>query len=486
VRAHKKILAAAVAVATLDAGTAQAVYLDADGLGQALIYPYYTARSDERGNPYNTYLAVTNTDSSGKSVRVRLREAAAGNEVASFNVFLSPGDMWTAAVVPDGEGAKLISTDRSCTEPAFAAGAPGVWELSLRIRDAAPGSGDAFSRAREGFVEMFEMATVRDGTPTASAISQSPQQGPANCAMVRGAPAAIAADLDPPRGSLMGSLTLINVATGRDATVNAEALGALATTQFFRPGTDPVVDFNAPQITPVSVITTAGKRHRLAWTRGIDAVTSVLMQSTTANEFVLDTNTASVTDWIVTMPTRHYYRAGSAAQPPFVSPGAPRPQCDTVEFVYSDREERSATADNGSGWFPWIPAPATCYSASVVSIANAAAHTGHSQFGEGSAEVVNILDTVQNGHVAMSYVGTFDASHQHTPPYIESLAGSSVTDISTGVPALGRLRVYGLPVVGFSSRTFSNGTLACAGGACQGNYASAFPHQAIRSVVSAP
>ena len=42
------------------AGTAHAVYEDPNGLGQALIFPYYTVQS-AGGNSYNTYISVVNT-----------------------------------------------------------------------------------------------------------------------------------------------------------------------------------------------------------------------------------------------------------------------------------------------------------------------------------------------------------------------------------------------------------------------------------------
>ena len=40
----------------------------------------------------------------------------------------------------------------------------------------------------------------------------------------------------------------------------------------------------------------------------------------------------------------------------------------------------------------------------------------------------------------------------------------------------------GLPVVGFTVRTFQNGTLSCGGASCQGNYGSAFPLKYQRSL----
>lgn len=52
------------------AGLANAVDLNPDGLGQVLIYPYYTVNKSQ-----DTLLSVVNTDSvNGKAVKVRFLE----------------------------------------------------------------------------------------------------------------------------------------------------------------------------------------------------------------------------------------------------------------------------------------------------------------------------------------------------------------------------------------------------------------------------
>ena len=60
---NKKSLYAAVAgLSALGVtGAAQAVFLNPDGLGQALVYPYYTVRDQVAGNPYNGLLSVVNS-----------------------------------------------------------------------------------------------------------------------------------------------------------------------------------------------------------------------------------------------------------------------------------------------------------------------------------------------------------------------------------------------------------------------------------------
>src|SRR5438046_912519 len=115
------LYAAIATIGTLCVSTAQGVNLSPDGRGQVLLYPYYTTRADTAGNPYGTLVSVINATASAKAVRVRFLEGKNSREVLDFNLFLSPFDVWTGAVLPDTAtgGAKVGTFDRSCTLPAF-------------------------------------------------------------------------------------------------------------------------------------------------------------------------------------------------------------------------------------------------------------------------------------------------------------------------------------------------------------------------------
>src|ERR1700676_5390316 len=98
---------------------ADAVNVNPNGLGQVLIYPYYTVRADNHGNAYNSLLTVVNSTSSTKAVKVRFLEGKNSREVIDFNLFLSPFDVWTGAVIPSPltAGGRLVTFDGSCTLP---------------------------------------------------------------------------------------------------------------------------------------------------------------------------------------------------------------------------------------------------------------------------------------------------------------------------------------------------------------------------------
>jgi len=118
---NKKSLYAAVAgVAALGVtAPSQAVTVNADGLGQVLIYPYYTVRSKAGAGVanYQSLISVVNTTASAKAVKVRFLEGKNSREVLDFNLFLSHNDVWVGGVVRTTDGAGLFTPDKSCTMP---------------------------------------------------------------------------------------------------------------------------------------------------------------------------------------------------------------------------------------------------------------------------------------------------------------------------------------------------------------------------------
>lgn len=470
----RKILAAAVSLAALGPGAAEAVYLDSEGVGQALIYPYYTVRS-AAGNPFNTLVSVINHEATPKVLRVRFREGRNGHAVANFNLYLSAYDMWTASVVPTGDGAKLVTGDQSCVNPAFAA-AGGRRELAFSSAPYsganADGAGEGADRTREGYVEVIEMATLSGAS--ANAVTHTPSGVPENCALVQDP--AFAHTVNAPTGGLSGSATLINVASGMDFTFNAEALGELTTQPFYRHYSDAYPDWNAAEVTPLSFFSTQGRLYRFEWARGADAVSSVLMRSAIENEFVLDAATRSETGWVITFPTRRFYASSTATAPPFTAVPQSGKVCELLTATAHGREEQTQpllTSD-----FSAAAPHMACWAANVLELRSTAATTRRFE----SANFMPAFPpSFANGWIGL----TFAASAAQSPG-LRSLVSSWSRELEGEAGQPGIYAIRGLPVVGFMVRTFENGTLSCAATACQGNYGGAFAHKVRRSVTLAP
>src|ERR1700687_5673083 len=115
---RKSLYAALAGLGALGAtGAAQALSVNPDGLGQALIYPYFTTQGTNA--PYNSLLSVVNSTNSGKVVKVRFLEGKNSKEVLDFNLWLAPKGVGTAAIVPMGAGAGILTSALSCTTPAI-------------------------------------------------------------------------------------------------------------------------------------------------------------------------------------------------------------------------------------------------------------------------------------------------------------------------------------------------------------------------------
>ncbi|NOJ99658.1 cell surface protein, partial [Corallococcus coralloides] len=80
-----------VGAAPLTVTNATSMSFAEGGVGHALLVPYFNAQN---GNM--TVLHVVNTDTSnGKAVKVRFRGALNSDDILDFQVFMSPGDVWT-------------------------------------------------------------------------------------------------------------------------------------------------------------------------------------------------------------------------------------------------------------------------------------------------------------------------------------------------------------------------------------------------------
>jgi hypothetical protein len=475
---RRTLLAAAACAVAADAG---AVMLGADGTGQALIFPYYTVQS-QGSNPFNTYVSVVNHTTQAKALRVRVREARNAREVASFNLYMGPGDAWTGAVIPPLNSfamARLISADESCTLPRRTATVeepPGFSFQNSQYSGAFnDNNGSGLDRTREGWVEVIEMATLTGAM--AAGVTHMSSGIPSNC---NAADSPSASDIGPPTGGLSGTLTLINVASGEDFTVNAEALADLSTRSFFRPPSDPYPDLNALEIDPVSVVVANGAIYRSTWNRAADAVSAVLMRSSFMGEFILDAGTHSRSEMVITYPTRQFYQAGTNQTIPFsacTSFNTFGGQAATIRWF--SREAASGTHESFGGIPPPAVANFRCSATTVLEFRNSSTHTQ-------PANLTGVLGS-DNRAVAegAAFVAAENGWFEVTPTSntrFTSLPGSTRIDLLTGAVTTGAHAFGGVPAVGFAVRTFVNGTLACSGGACQGNYGGSFPLKFRRTI----
>lgn len=306
-----------------------------DGIGHALVVPYYSVQS---GN--QTLINLVNTDTvNGKAVKVRFRGAQNSDDVFDFQVYLSPGDVWAANVSQGADGrATLTTDDNSCTLPANVSQA----FITDRL------SGDAAQKAagtREGYVEIFNMADIPSNSATNSlyAAIKHNASGNVTCGTaltnlstdITTQSAAGAAGFDTPTSGLMANWTIINVPTAAAWTGSAAALVATGGN-----GRGNFVWF--PQIADSAAAVAAASTADPLIVGGLDAagvavaageiaagfydlpdmstpytgvispaeqasnLTRALAVASISNEFLTDSSINAATDWVFSMPTRRY------------------------------------------------------------------------------------------------------------------------------------------------------------------------------------
>jgi hypothetical protein len=518
-------LLAGLAGAAGIAATANAVNVNPDGIGGALIYPYYTVN---KGN--TTLISVVNTTSQVKAVKVRFLEGRNSREVLDFNLYLSPFDVWVGAVVPANaadanSGGVLISPDRSCTVPAIPSGGFPFVEFAYTgaVIDHNATQLPRYStreRTREGYFEMIEMGVVNAGTPQANAATHNLAGFPANCAALVAAwlPGGSwastngAANISLPSGGLYGSASIVNVAEGVMYSYDAVALEGFYTNTTAPAAlhTDPsrvdpqlgaadngggtaqsVVFGTAPTFLPI--IDNWGPVNAPAGANGgWDAVSAVLMHDNIYNEYLTDASLGATSEWVVTFPTKRAYvdplfLGSTTPRRPFsniFSANQTRPgACERYSIGLWDREER--TPQGISTIIPSPPPPVDplipvlCYEAQVVTfnqtLTEVSAGFRSQTANLGSRYAENIPANSGPGGIP---AGTpFTAGHARLTFNFTTLPAGQQRMTN---PGSGN-QYNGLPVVGFWTQRVIN---ASAGGAgVLANYSGTWEHKYSRNIV---
>ena len=363
---NRKNLTAAVLAGLAGAagivGSAQAVNINPDGLGQVLIYPYYTVN----GNGV-TILSVVNTTGDAKAVKVRFTEGENTREVLDFNLYMSRFDVWTASLEKNLDGVPVMTTrDTTCTVPYFYGNGVdngldyGSQEfLPFALTD---GGSTDISRANEGHFEMIEMGTLVDDNGlgnaegSASAATHTSNGVPADCDQLVDAwtdpddrvvgdegywlqdPFT---DMEAPSGGLFGGAALVSVEKAVMVSYEATAINGFATDVLANdllhqePGSV-LPSLNSGDVNVGVVFLDDGTiQDSGTLSRGVDAVSYVFMHDQIMNEYTTEIDTLSGTEWVMTFPTKSFY-----VYPP--SSGVDVPVAPFTSLWDSDDDDPSA------------------------------------------------------------------------------------------------------------------------------------------------
>ena len=472
-----RLVSAAALVLLLAVQSASAVSLNPRGVGQVLIYPYYTVNKGQ-----DTLISVVNASAISKAVQVRFLEGYNGRTVISFELFLSPHDVWTASIsqIADDGGAMLKTSDASCTSPAIPATGVPLRSVDYDGTGSVPADGGptSITRTREGFIEFLVGGDITPGSPTDVAITHV-QTGNAGEGTPPGCDTLgtfdVGADEVAPTGGIFGSGSIVNVGQGTFFPYNADAIQGF-TSHAIAFGTDGVYPTGVALHLANSseavagdatayVSDEAGRTLALDYQFGIDAVSAVFMAEAIYNEYVVAATLGANTDWVVTFPTKAYYvdpLYGAVPLAPFGAPfAAPGTAPTPVAGNVYDREEGGYPFGGPCDGFcpPPLPVPGLDYEVNVIPIVNSVTPTVASGVFGSNLFGMSLAPYGDDGQIALDLTD----------------AGLSFAALPGGLDPQGNdVSLRGLPVTGFMAYNVIN---AHAQPGLLANYSGVFHHR---------
>lgn len=492
----KKILPVAVLAAMAGVNGAQAVHVNGDGLGQVLLFPYYTTTGGQ-----DTYINLVNTTDRAKAVKVRILESLNSKEVLDFNLYLSPYDHWSAAIYadPDGEGAVIQTADNSCTVPKSLSDGNVIPFRDFEYADG--GRINGINRTSEGHIEVIEMGDVyNDSEDWFDYILHGSNGFPGPVEENNGEFESIGCreierswfstgvwfndrrdGISFPTGGLYGYGVLIDVEEGVASAYDAVAIDDFVDTVFTSPGDlhtnpgDTFPNFNDGS-TDYDVIVDNGVISGTA-ADGYDAVSAVLMHDTISNDYVLEEDIEGGTDWIITFPTKREYVdvAPAAARAPFSDTWdtVEDESCEPFSIRYWNREELDPDTPPGTPDFspsrPNNPVdPVLCAEANVLTFNQSnvlEAFIADPDEARNGANL-DLEEGFENGWARIDFVNSVTLARN---PLV---AGVNTFE--------------GLPVIGVAVQKYVNGTIEVDGETVLSNYAVSVQHKGTRSTYVTP
>jgi hypothetical protein len=508
-------LAGGASAAVLGGSTADQFEINKDGKGHILLVPYYNASEG-----MSTIINLVNSDTvNGKVLKVRFRGANNSDDVFDFTLFMSPGDVWSGAVVNSNGSAALQTNDNSCVLPDDVNINKNVPVPFVTGRLAKDGAAANLKGTLEGYVEVLNMADIPLNTSKGTLYSATKHKADGSVDCFTGADytvlrdslattpadaaAATAMGLSNPSGQLFANWTIINVnqvsawggaATAVEAQVSTTGKSGTGNIVFFpqknsaytgviaEVTADPLLVQNkvVPAMYDLPDLSTpylAGNLNNPV--SQADTLTASLAATAVQNEYITSSSVVGSTDWVFSMPTRRYHVAldyNAVTVPPALAPEyrvfRTAPHLASAYFTTGNTKvdssaaridaagERSICVDLGTGALTYRDRSERAPSGGGFVISPSQPAPGMSLCGE--ASVLSFNST--GSQVLGATIGQNNIA-------LNAGFNSGWASISTtGATALG------LPILGSAFQKYLNKD----GETILGNFGSVYPHRFVR------
>ena len=290
--------------------------LSEDGVGQALLYPYYSVR-----NSMNTLFTVVNATDDAKALRVLFKDGNSSFETFSFNIYLAAHDSWTGALLPhiiqDGDfvgaelyegsnGVKLFTFDNTCTLPNNISGRVfRMYEIGVDPEDI------DIERTQEGMLQVIDMGTLTGDSALAVSFNDG---NPNDCGYLLDdnqlfLNPLLTVENPTGKGGIYGSVSLIDVGQGIDMSYDAIAINNFSNESIHQISGSFEPNLSSAQNR--TLIETESGLIQTTWDNGVDAVSALLMHENIINDYNVETPIRAQTDLVWSFPTRSFYQDSS-------------------------------------------------------------------------------------------------------------------------------------------------------------------------------
>ncbi|MCX7553578.1 hypothetical protein OS175_06775 [Marinicella sp. S1101] len=290
----------------LTQNTQAAVHISQNNQGQAIVFPYFTVAND-----LNTLFSISNEQNTAKAVKINIREGKGGDAMYSLNLYLGAQDTWTMALVETDGFINLLTGDESCV-----------------INLVAPDIESAVNWDwQTGMVEVIEMGNFSIESElffpnpfTNDITTEENCQNIISAWTDSGVWTSDSSDnLNPVSGGLTGQVSVFDVARGFTFQVPSVTLNDFfpsGSINHFAPNSG-LPDLNSGD--NISSVLYQGNLITTVWPTGYEAVSALLMKTSTSNDFTLEAFIDAKSEWVISFPTLNFHLNNNLTTEPFMT-----------------------------------------------------------------------------------------------------------------------------------------------------------------------